>query len=142
MMADGSTETWQEYTTRNRMRCDAQATTLQKRLSKLANDTDRSFRVDFMFFDDSKENLQSPMEILSNDYNVEIVEYEDGGWWALQCHKLPLSIQTIIEHYSKAWVNEMCILSEKTGCTFSTWRFTDLDTLEHWGNSCAVANNA
>jgi len=141
MTTEDFTLSWKEYSARNRLRCDIQATTLKKHVVKLANDSHRSFSVNFMFFDDSQSNLVQPMEFLSDSHDTELVHHSDGDYWSLECSKSPVSIKTIIDQYSKTWVLRMCELSESFGCTFSSWMFMDLKSQEYWSN-CEVPPTA
>lgn len=126
---------WKDYCENNLKRCLFEAKEIEKHLVILLDHPSRLLTLDFMCFDESESNVKSLANYLSKEFDITVDQGDNGEYWRAIGRQSPLSIKQTIECYSVEWVRTMCDFAASCGCTFSSWRFTDQDTLEWWGNS-------
>lgn len=111
---------WSDYYLRKK----AQRIEEASRLWQLAQDADVKdetvLAIDFVHFGSSSDELEELSKQLSENYEMQVVQAEEAGYWLAKGTTRPYGI-TLTKEQHMSWVEFMIDVAHSYACVFSTW---------------------
>jgi hypothetical protein len=123
--------TWDEYYAEIRNRRLSEAQVLWELIANAGISGETIIALDFIHFSSDKENAENLLTQLSENYEIELVQSDDPGYWFINGTTRPYGI-TLTKEDHRNWVEFMCDVARSHGCVFSTWSIENPKTKEQW----------
>ncbi len=122
MTEQDSQEVWEDYYRRKKEQRIAEAIALWQQMDNSGVTEATVMALDFLYFGNNEEDVNSLSDQLSENYNIEIEPAEDKKYWHIKGTTRPEGI-TLSKEQHLAWVEFMVDVAQSYACVFSTWSF-------------------
>ncbi len=121
-MVDDPQEVWSHYYKKIRDRRLSEAKTLWVNLQENGINNETVMALDFVYFSQNKNDAESLLTQLSENYNMEILPSSEDGYWYINGTTRPEGI-ILTEDQHFEWVKFMADVAHSHACVFSSWSF-------------------
>ena len=126
-------KTWENYYANLRNRRLDEARLVWELMQADGVDEDTVYAMDFSHFSNELEGLEQLASQLSENYEVELSEADERGYFHLSCTTRPYGNELTKDELF-GWVGFMCDVAKSYACVFSTWSLECADSQNVWTN--------